>query len=166
MRLRYTSMDGGDKLKAPAAGSVQDYIKSVEELSRNEGLFSVFDLKHDFPNEWHSANNPLAGAAERILTIDKLNEKLPTFTRGRLPKAILAKDIYLFVSGNLPLSSIAATQSGVNITFTPGKTVGTMNAFVANDVEAPMGNLEIKVKDTKTVIDKMWLMERYVLPQT
>jgi Tc toxin complex TcA C-terminal TcB-binding domain/Neuraminidase-like domain len=163
MRLRYTSVDGGDKLKAPAAGSVEDYIKSVEELSREEGLFAVFDLKNDFPNEWYDANHPPAGATERVLAIDKLNEKLPIFTKGREPKNIPAKNIYLFASGSIPASSIAATQGGVDITFTPGTTVGTMKSFVANDVEASIGDLKIKIQDTKTVIDKMWLVERYVL---
>jgi hypothetical protein len=163
MRLRYTSVDGGDKLKAPAAGSVQDYITSVEELSREEGLFAVFDLKNDFSNEWYTANRPPVGATERVLTIDKLNEKLPIFTKGREPKNIPAKDIYLFASGSIPAASITATQGGVDITFTPGKTVGTMKSFVANDVEAPIGDLKIKIQDTKTVIDKMWLVERYVL---
>jgi len=165
MRLRYTSVDGGDKLKAPAAGSVQDYIKSVEELSRDEGLFAVFDLKNDFPNEWHAASNPAAGVTERVLTIGKLNEKLPIFTKGRDPKKIAAKNIYLFVSGTLPGSAIAVTQGGIDITFTAtaGKTVGTLRSFVANDVDVPMGDLEIKIKDTTTAIEKMLLLERYVL---
>jgi hypothetical protein len=99
-----------------------------------------------------------------VLTIDKLNEKLPIFTKGRLPKNILAKNIYLFISGSIPLTSIAATQSGVDVTFTPGKTVGTMRSLVANDADAPMGDLKIKIQDTKTVIDKLWLLERYILP--
>ena len=162
MRLRYTSVDGGDKLKAPAADSVQDYIKRVEDLSREEGLFAFFDLKNDFPNEWYSANHPLAGATERVLTIDKLNEKLPFFTKGREPKNILAKDIYLYVPASVSVS-ITAMQGGNNISFgLLGKTVGTMKSFVSND-EAPMGNLKITIHDTTTVIDKMWLLERYVL---
>ena len=162
MRLSYTSVDGGDKLKAPAAGSVQDYIKSVEELSREEGLFAVLDLKNDFPNEWYNANHPPAGATERVLTIDKLNEKLPIFTKGS--KNILAKDMYLFVSDSISVSSIAATQGGVDITLLPGKTAGTMKSFVNNGVDdAPMGDLQIKIPDTKTVINKMWLLVRYVL---
>lgn len=41
MQLRYTAADGGDKLKSPAADSVQTYIKSVEDLSRQEGLRSI-----------------------------------------------------------------------------------------------------------------------------
>jgi hypothetical protein len=154
---------------------VQDYIKSVEELSRDEGLFTVFDLINDFPNEWHDANHPPAGATERTLTVSKLNEKLPVFTKGRAEKNILAKNIYLFISGYtidaqgkkkpavIPLPAIAVTHGGFDVTFTPGKSAGTLSSFVANDVDAPMGDLIVKIQDTKAVIDKMWLVERYVL---
>jgi hypothetical protein len=164
IRLRYTSVDGGDKLKAPAAGSVRDYIASVEELSQEEGLFAVFDLKNDFPNEWYNANHPAADATERVLMIERLNEKLPIFTKGRKPEKIQAKNIYLYLSvpGSSSLPSITATQGGVGITFTPGESVGTLKSLVTDD-EASMGNLQITIKDTSTVIDKMWLVERYVL---
>jgi Tc toxin complex TcA C-terminal TcB-binding domain/Neuraminidase-like domain/Salmonella virulence plasmid 28.1kDa A protein len=161
MRLRYTSVDGGDKLKGPATDSVQEYIKSVEDLRQEEGLFAVFDLKNDFPNEWYSANHPPQGATERILTIEKLNEKLPIFTKGRDAKKIVAKDIYLYIPDSLSVS-ITATQGGNNISFGPGKTVGTMKSLVSND-EAPMSDLHITIHDTATVIERMWLLERYVL---
>ncbi len=37
LQMRYTAVEGGDKLKKPASDSVLEYIKSVEELSREEG---------------------------------------------------------------------------------------------------------------------------------
>ncbi len=37
IRLRYTSVDGGDKLKKPASDSVMEYIKSIVDLSRKRG---------------------------------------------------------------------------------------------------------------------------------
>jgi hypothetical protein len=160
MRIRYTSVDGGEKLRAPAASSVRGYIKSVEELSRQEGLFAVFDLINDFPNEWYSANHPPAGATERVLTISKLNEKLPFFTKGHPPKKIVAKNIYLYVSGSIP-SSISATQGGVDFTLGPGEDAGLMKSFVA-EIDTAMDNLQIKLQDTKG-IEKMWLVERYIL---
>ena len=163
IRLRYTSVDGGDKLKKPASDSVMEYIKSVEELSREEGLFAFFDLKNEFPSEWHKANQPAGGANERVLTIDRLYEKLPIFAKGRTPEKIQAMDIYLFTSGSLSASSITATQGGNDITFTDGQMIGSMKSFSAKDVGASMDRLQIKITDTKTVIDKMWLSERYIL---
>jgi len=163
IRLRYTSVDGGDKLKKPASDSVVEYIKSIEDLSQEEGLFAFFDLKNEFPSEWYSANQPAAGATERVLTIEKLYEKLPIFTKGRTPAKIQAMDIYLFAYGSISASSITATQGGNDIAFTDGQTIGSMKSFVAKDVGAAMDSLQIKIGDTKTVIDKFWLLERYVL---
>jgi hypothetical protein len=34
---------------------------------------------------------------------------------------------------------------------------------VAKDVDAAMDSLQIKIADTKTPIEKMWLLERYTL---
>jgi hypothetical protein len=163
IRLRYTSLEGGNKLKKPASDSVLEYIKSVEELSGEEGLFVVFDLKNDFSNEWYSANHPLAGATERVFTIDKLSEKLPIFTKGHPPAKIKAMDIYLFASGGVSAAGITATQGGNEITFTEGPTVGTMKSFSAKDVDAAMDGFQLKMRDTTTAIDKMWLLERYIL---
>jgi hypothetical protein len=56
--LRYTALDGGDKLRSVAAAWVKEYVKSVDDLSQDEGLFALFDLRHDFPNEWYTATNP------------------------------------------------------------------------------------------------------------
>lgn len=160
MRLRYTSVDGGDKLKGAAAAFVQDYIGKVEDLSREEGLFAVFDLKNDFPGEWYAATHPAAGADERVLTITKLNEKLPVFTKGHKSEKILAKDISIYMS---PLASLSVFGGEEEIIFEPGDNVGTMKTFVASDVSQSFDSLKITIKDTKTVIDKMWLMVRYVL---
>ena len=163
IRLRYTSLDGGDKLKQPATDSVIDYIKSVEDLSRDEGLFAAFDLKNDFSDAWYTANHPPAAATERVFTIEKLNEKLPVFTKGRPAAKIQATDIYLFASSALSAASFTATQGGNAITFTDGPMAGTMKSFVAKDVGSAMDSLQIKIGDTKTAIDKMWLLERYTL---
>jgi hypothetical protein len=160
MRVRYTSVDGGSKLKAPAIGAVQDYIKSVEDFSREEGLFAVFDLKNDFPNEWHAATHPPAGATERVLLIEKLREKLPIVTKAA--KKIVATDLYLFVSNALT-APLAVKQGGVDVAFKPGKAVGSLRSIVAEGADAAMGDLEVRIQDTTTAIGKMWLVERYVL---
>ncbi|HEY0463786.1 MAG TPA: hypothetical protein VGC79_06235, partial [Polyangiaceae bacterium] len=162
LRVRYTSL-GSDKLKAAAAGTVEDYVKSVEDLSRDEGLFAVFDLKNDFPNEWHNANHPLAGATERVLTIRKLNERLPLFTKGRAAKNIVAKDVYLFASDSLSQNVLTGKQGDSDLSLRPGKSTGTMKSMVASDLDVPMGDFEFTIKDTKTDIDKMFFVARYVL---
>jgi hypothetical protein len=166
VHIRYTAVEGGDKLKKPAAESVMDYIKSVEELSREEGLFAAFDLKHEFSSEWYKAMNPPPGSTERILMLNNLNERLPIFAKGRSPKNIQATDVYLYKPKTLK-SSIKLIQSDNTETdFGASQDVGaTMSSSVihAGDSAIPMDNWQVKIQDTKTPIDKLWLIVRYVL---
>jgi receptor-binding and translocation channel-forming TcA subunit of Tc toxin len=147
MHLRYTALDGGDKLRGVAADWVKEYVKSVEELSRDEGLFAFFDLRHDFPNEWYKATQPPAGAMERVMTLGNVFERLPVFTRGA---KILATDAYLFSStATLPTISLNDT-----FPLSPNPTdVGSL----------PMSNWQLNIKDVVTPLDQLWLVARYTL---
>jgi len=162
LHLRYTAMEGGDKLKAAAAGSVQNYIKSIVELSQQEGLFAAFDLKHDFPDEWYKATNPPTGTTERVLKLSNIYEKLPIFTKGRPPEKIQATDLYLFTPAALAASTLVVTQGTDEYTFTDGPPVGTtIKSFVSKDNNVPMDNWQLKIRNIITGIDKAWLIIRY-----
>jgi hypothetical protein len=163
MHIRYTALDGGDKLKKPASDTVKDYIKSVEDLSRDEGLFAVFDLQHDFPNEWRKAMRPPADATERALALDDLSERLPIFTRGRKADKILAADIYLYTTADLPASVLKLTRDVDELAFTDGPTVGTMKSFAIKDADLQMNGWRLRINDVSTQIDKLWMVARYVL---
>ena len=163
MHLRYTAVEGGDKLKKAAADSVQDYIKSVEQLSREEGLFAAFDLKHDFPSEWYKAMQPPSGATERLLTLTNIYERLPIFTKGRPPAKIQATDVYLFTSAPLSASALILAQATDEFTFTDGPPLGTMKCFVIKDISCPMSSWQLKIQDTKLEVQKLWLAARYIL---
>ena len=164
MQLRYTAVEGGDKLKKAAGDSVQEYIKNVEQLSQQEGLFTAFDLKHDFSSEWYKAIQPPAGATERVLTLNNLNERLPIFTKGRQPDKIQATDVYLFTPAPLSSSALVLTQATDEFTFTDGPAVGTMKTFVIKeDVSCPVTSWQLKIQDVNTKLEKMWLIVRYVL---
>ncbi|MBV8883138.1 MAG: hypothetical protein JO235_03955 [Chroococcidiopsidaceae cyanobacterium CP_BM_RX_35] len=164
MQLRYTAVDGGDKLKSPACGSVQDYIKSVEQLSQQEGLFAAFDLIHDFSNEWYQAMNPPAGATERLLMLNNLSDLLPIFTKGRQPNKIQATDVYLFTPTALQVSALVLAQNTDEYTFTDSVPVGTLKSFAINNIDnLPMSSWQLKIQDVTTEIDSLWLLVRYVL---
>lgn len=163
MQMRYTAVDGGDKLKKAAGDSVQEYIKSVEDLSQREGLFTAFDLRHDFPDEWYKAMNPAAGATERVLALRGLNERLPVFTKGRPPAKIVLVDAHLFTSAGLTASDLVLLQGTDEFNFTDAPAVGTMKAFSSKDIGQPLGDWQIKIKDTKLELEKFWLVVRYEL---
>ena len=165
LHIRYTALEGGDKLKEPAVESVMAYIKSVEELSREEGLFAAFDLKHDFPSEWYKAMQAPSGSTERIITLNNLHERLPIFTKGRDAKNIQATDVYLFKPQTLKSVAIKLMQSDNEMDFSSPQNVGTMisSAIHAADNAIPMDNWQVKIQDVKTEVDKLWLIVRYVL---
>jgi receptor-binding and translocation channel-forming TcA subunit of Tc toxin/ABC toxin-like protein/neuraminidase-like protein len=163
MSIRYTALDGGDKLKKPAADWVKDYIKSVEDLSRDEGLFAVFDLRHDFPNEWYNAMRPTADATERLLALDNLFERLPIFTKGRKAERIQATDVYLYTTANLSAAAIKLTHDVDEFTFTDGPPVGTMKSFAIKDASIQMSSWQLKINDVSTQIDTVWMVARYTL---
>jgi hypothetical protein len=163
MHIRYTALDGGDKLKKPASDTVKDYIKSVEDLSSNEGLFAVFDLQHDFPNEWYKAMRPPADATERVLALDNLFERLPIFTKGRKADKILAADVYLYTTAGLSASALKLTHDVDEFAFTDGPPVGTMKSFAIKDAGLQMSSWLLKINDVSTQIDKVWTVVRYIL---
>src|SRR5262245_59413446 len=112
MSFRYTSMDGGDKLRVAAEANVSSYIKSVEDLSRDAGLFAAFDLRHDFPNEWYKATQ---SACAPVITLTDLFEPLPIFTKGRTPAKIQATDIYVLTDPAAPPTGVTVQQGSANI---------------------------------------------------
>jgi len=67
-------------------------------------------------------------------------------------------------SGVSPISSslLKVTQGGGEVSFGAGKPAGATSSFAA-EVDAPLGDLEITIGDTKTAIDKRLLVHRYVL---
>jgi hypothetical protein len=159
VHVRYTAVEGGDKLKKPATDSVMAYIKSVEDLRREEGLFAAFDLKHDFPTEWYKAMNPPAGETERVLMLNNLSDLLPIFTKGR---KVLATDLYVFASAAPALSASTLMLKGADeLTFTDGPPLETMKSYASKDNSLPMTNWQLKISDTKTEIEKLWLLVRY-----
>ncbi len=163
LQMRYTAVEGGDKLKKPATDFVLEYIKSVEELSRQEGLFAAFDLKQDFSNEWYKAMSVSAEVTERVLMLNHLNERLPIFTKGHQPKKIQATDVYLFTSSDLSASVLLLSEGSDQLNFTDGAPIGAMKSFVIKDVNIPMTSWQLKIQEVETQLDQLWLLVRYVL---
>jgi hypothetical protein len=156
MQMRYTSLDGGDKLKSAAAESVQTYISSIDDLSQREGLFSLFDLKHDFPNEWYKAMNPPSGTTDRVLALDNLIDRLPIFTKGHKLDKIKATDVYLLTPAKLTidLNGDSFNPAGLNY--------GILNSYVLNG-EYQMDAWRLTIKDLQSPIDKLLLAMRFKL---
>jgi Tc toxin complex TcA C-terminal TcB-binding domain/Neuraminidase-like domain/Salmonella virulence plasmid 28.1kDa A protein len=164
LRLRYTSLDGGDALRQAAEGALLEYMKSIEDLSQDEGLFTAFDLINEFPDEWYTGMHPAAGATERAITLSDITRVLPFSTQGRPADKVVATDIYLFVAGDLTSDKVKASQGGVDdVTFTDAAPSGDLSVFAAHDVGAPVTDLTLTIADLTSTVEQFWVVERYTL---
>jgi hypothetical protein len=161
MTLRYTSLDGGDKLKRPAVGALQEFIKTAEAESRESGLFAAFDLRHDFPDEWHrSAGTP---NGTRGFSLSNLRDYLPLFTRGRPASKVVATDIYLLANTALTTSSLKLTGDGGEVAFSDAPAIGPLKAFVAREAGTPITSWQLSFARPTTPLEKLWMVVRYTL---
>lgn len=162
IHLRYTSVDGGDKLKTAATGALLNYLTSVEDLSQQEGLFTLFDVQHDFPNEWYKATQaPLpAGATSRTLTLANLADRLPVFTRGR---KITGVDVILMSTAAFQPGVFTLTSDGDDNSFSAGVKVGDYNAAAIHDAELTINSWTLTIADTTTAWKDMWMVVRYTM---
>jgi len=126
-------------------------------------------LKHDFPDEWYKAMNPSASTTERVLALRNLNELLSVFTKGSAAKIELV-DAHLLIGESMTGASLAVSVLGLSqdteeVSFFGPIEVGKLKAFSAKDIGRPVTDWQIKIKDTKAGIEKIWLIVRYVLKQ-
>jgi len=163
IHMRYTTIDGGDKLKKAAAESLTSYIKSVEELGQRDGLFAIFDLQHDYPNEWYKATELPPAEDGRIIALNNLVDRLPVFTKSRNPDKIKAVDVVVMTTSALQAADIKLSQNGDDNDFMSGINIGAMKAFAIHDIELPLEKWELKISDLQTALNKIWLVIRYVL---
>ena len=166
VHLRYTATEGGDKLKRPADGSVQDFIKGVASTGQQEGLFAVFDIRRDFSNEWHKAMQSRNGATERVIELNKLYEHLPIFTKGHQPAGIIAKEVVLLTNTSVKREKLKLRRSAASDDFSisDGEHVGQeVICFVSKDVGCPLDNWQIKILDMSVEPEKLWMIVKYEL---
>jgi len=163
LHMRYTSLDGGDALKLPALDALAAYIKSVEELSQREGLFTLVDLQHDFPNEWYKATELPPGPNGRVLNLDTLLDRLPVFTRSHQPANVKAMDIIVFTTAALQASALLLSQNGNDNSFDADAKIGNYNAFSMSSMDMVFTKWQLKISDTTTALNNMWMVVRYVL---
>jgi hypothetical protein len=177
LSVRYTSKDGGDKLRMTATSAVAAYIKAVEDDT--QGLYALFDLRSDFASEWARAVGPLptpaAGTAAqpRTITFKDLANRLPGITRGRDPSKVLAQDITLLTTTALQASAYtlditsgatAGAQDNA-VTFDGKDAVGALNVMGASGVGLGFaGTWTLSIQADPTVrLQKIWLVVRFIL---
>ncbi|PRT40155.1 Tc toxin subunit A-related protein [Bacillus wiedmannii] len=56
IHLKYTSCEGGEKLKTDAINSISKWLENIGQELNETGLQVALNMKHDQPNEWHLLN--------------------------------------------------------------------------------------------------------------
>ena len=168
VHIHYTSIDGGDNLKAIASGAVLDYIKNVQDISQYLGLFSIFDLQNEFASDWYQAMHPAAGATQRVLNLNNLSDHLPIYTITF--KKCTATDIFIFSTTAIQASvfSLVLANPGVGgggdpVTFTSGPDVGSLKGFSVTGVSLLISSWQLIINDVTTLLDDLWMILRYTL---
>ena len=183
MQIRYTALDGGDKLREAAAGAVTDYVAKQEEMGDaeggGEGLFIFFDLRADFASDWYAAFGSSGGGGggqqqqQREMRLDNLSARLPVFTRDTAPGKILA--LSAVVLGRDPLAAGDVTLAQVDAdgndqataTFGPAKGVGDNLVGIVSDethgLPIPMTDWRLRVSGPSANVERLWMVVRYAL---
>jgi len=75
--MSYTSCEGGEQLKKIAT---ENLITSLESAA-NYSQYALFDLKHDFAQEWYK--NMQGADSSYTLIVSDLMSRLPYITNGK-----------------------------------------------------------------------------------
>ncbi len=157
MHVRYTAVEGGDKLRTSAVANVSDYLENAVALSSEQGLFTMIDLKRDFQGAWRKAFDRTDAAPGRMTSVNPA-EHLPAFaTFSRLQGKVLiptATDVYLFSSVDLTAPENDEWRFGA----------GPSNqSLVVHDADRPFDSWTLPLPDEVTAGDELLMVIRYKL---
>ncbi|KAH6975557.1 hypothetical protein EDB80DRAFT_740584 [Ilyonectria destructans] len=169
LHLSYTAKDGGRSLGGAASKAVMDYIKEVKETSDPQsggGLFAVFDIPRDFPDEFAAARDGQPG--QRTMTLRNLNKRLPVYTRGTKPNQLNTQDVYIATDVRLPPGDVSIRVGGTALGFSKADGVlgsggKEMNAVHSTDGPVGLGEWVVSVGEGVVHLEEMLILVRYTM---
>lgn len=186
IHVRYTAVEGGERLKKAATDAVQAFIKTNEELSQQEGLFAIIDLKHDLPTEWHKAMQ--VKGTTRKLHIPNIQDFLPYYAqvdkqgKKRESDKMEVSDVFLITSPVLepknppanppadPPEDLLALSSNLspnaNFTFVESVSIGDIETFAIQGAQISVGDWTLTIKTITPTIEKAVMVLRFKLKGT
>lgn len=173
IHLRYTACEG-ESLKSAAIDHLNDYVLNAEELSKTEGLFRMFSLPHEFPNEWHRLFNPEPGSTNQILRLGNLKERFPFFAQSSQVSSVKLVEIRLFIpveAENLQIlksTEIEALPGNSVGSVSNGTGVGNLQEYVIDlSVEDLFGFWGIQFAQdeplSKEQLSDAWMVVKYII---
>jgi Tc toxin complex TcA C-terminal TcB-binding domain/Neuraminidase-like domain/Salmonella virulence plasmid 28.1kDa A protein len=164
LHLRYTSLDGGNKLRGVVEKTLEKFVKGTVDLSRREGLFTIFDLRADFSNEWSKLVQSTAAAE---LPLSGLQGRMPYLARaGAKPKATQVYLFWRYTGTTVPVAPKLTVSASSTIDMKPSAIVpqNEKSKIFTVEVDDEINN-DWKLSYVKPPQreDQVWVVVKYVL---
>jgi hypothetical protein len=112
LHVKYTAREGGEQLKQGATSRVAavlaDFTKQLQLDKSEKGLFRLFSLRQDFPDQWHRFLFPANPADPQQLTLDFAG-RFPYFTIGH---TLRCTRVELLAEAPAPIGQLTFTPAG------------------------------------------------------
>ncbi|HAK78015.1 MAG TPA: hypothetical protein DCM71_14170 [Runella sp.] len=157
IHIRYTAIEGGERLGGQARKSVEDFIKSSEDLARNEGLFSIIDLRHDLATEWHKAvtfKDEANPDAPKIMDLSKVKHFLPFYAAYNKDK-IKATNIIIATDIN---GTFALNEEDLS----PSVGIGELKTCALSEQDLKLENWKLTLPQNIVSDKSAWMVIRFI----
>ena len=185
LHMNYTAREGGETLKTAALDHLENYVQNASELSKREGLFRMFSLKHEFPSEWHRFLHPEPGTENQMLVLGSLKDRLPFFANNQKVSSLTVQSVMLFTPIKELTASLLRFQKAedldnvdaepIPITLEQGAAINQLQQYEASDVNQnlngfwalqvnlPVSEVNQPVPLTADQLQDAWLVIKYQL---
>jgi len=176
LHLSYTSCEGGTTLKNVALENLSSYVRNAAGLSKQQGIFRMLSLKHEFPDEWHRLLHPRTEVEQPIFVLGNLRDRLPFFANSQKVNNLSVHSIMLFTAAQgLTITVLKSaeldTLDSQNATFTAdlslGAAMGQLQQYIVTDQEEDLnGFWGLQFDQNEIVADELknsWLVIKYQL---
>ncbi len=159
LHLKYTARENGGLFKEKSVSYIKNFLMNVAELS-DQPLMSMFNVKHEFPAEWHRFLYPAIESTEQVLNFTIGKKRIPFFAQDRdivvMKIEVFAKctqaDDYHMVLSYINFDEDLVTSS--QITMPQNESYGGLNKATINVIDAGLnleelditGEMSLKVK--------------------
>ncbi len=156
VHIRYTAAEGGDRLKKAASANLAHFMKSTEDLAQREGLFTIIDLKHDLPTEWHKATTVKDSNGDHTMELNKVQDFMP-FYAMHAPASLTVSDVYLISDANNETFLLNEDSFNESIK------IGGLKLFSLTGPSAAMKDWALTIQNMAVVMDKAFLVVRFMV---
>jgi hypothetical protein len=153
IHVRYTATDGGERLQKSAIENVNKYIKTNEDLTRDQGLFTIIDLKHDMATEWYKGTSIANEDGTYTMDLNNVEQFVPFYLKN-LNKSLKVTDIIL--ATDLKENGFALDEE----VFTASVKIGNLETMVLTDLSMNISGWKLSLPDTAKEATQIFMIIR------